>query len=343
MVKMVSIIVPVYNAEQYLERMILSVLAQTYPHFELILIDDGSIDSSLEICQRHRDSRIKVFEQINAGVSVARNKGISVAKGDYIVFVDSDDSIEPDMLQKLMCNQPKEDELIIYGYYIHNEDKNNIITKSLGISEQLELTTSSIASNYWEYSSYGFINPPWNKLYVTSIIRNNNILFPIGVKIGEDLIFNLTYFSKVRLIKIIDEHFYHYYLYSTQTTRKVHLGIADDMIKFLRKIETFISHDKVVLKEHNNQIFKHLITALIMPYRTTDVSNRERLAYIKRTVHSFKSAFPELTLTTGSKYEKIMFHLVSNANYKMIHFFLLAKETTKMRLKQQKNRAGGLA
>lgn len=334
MAETISIVVPVYNVECYLERMIASILNQTYPHFELILVDDGSTDSSLDICHRITDPRVNVIEQRNAGVSVARNKGISVAKGEFIVFVDSDDSIEPDMLEKLISYPHEENELIIYGYYIHDLEKNNEITKNVGNSKYLELSPMDIAKDFWEYYSGGLINSPCNKLYRTAIIKDNNLLFPEGVKMGEDLIFNLAYFSNIHRFKILDNYFYHYYLYETQTSRKVHLGIASDMILFLKAIESYISKENVSLSEHNNQVIKHLITALIMPYRTRDISNHSRLEYVRQTVQSFKAAFPMNNLTMGNTFEKMLFHLVSRDKYKIIHGFLLVKETTKMRAKQ---------
>ena len=101
---LVSIIVPVYNAERYLHRCIDSVLAQTYTNFELLLINDGSKDNSGEICDKYavKDSRIRVFHKENGGVSSARNMGIDEAKGEWLSFIDSDDWIEPTMYEKML-------------------------------------------------------------------------------------------------------------------------------------------------------------------------------------------------------------------------------------------------
>ena len=103
---MISVIVPIYNTEKYLKRALNSLLKQTYQDLEILLIDDGSTDSSLKICQEYakKDHRIKVFHQENKGVSVVRNFGLSVAKGEYISFLDSDDYMEPNMLQTLYQN-----------------------------------------------------------------------------------------------------------------------------------------------------------------------------------------------------------------------------------------------
>ena len=112
---MVSIIVPVYNAQDSLERCLMSIIRQRYPQWELVLVDDGSQDDSLEICKRYSnmDSRIQVIHTDNCGVSSARNTGMENAQGEYIVFVDSDDMIHPDFLSECLSN--KED-LIVTNY-----------------------------------------------------------------------------------------------------------------------------------------------------------------------------------------------------------------------------------
>ena len=106
---LISVIIPVYNIEQYLPRCLDSVIAQTYNNLEIILVDDGSTDSSGEICDKYSllDNRIKVIHKSNGGVSSARNEGLEVAKGDYIGFVDGDDIIEKDMYQILLDNAIK--------------------------------------------------------------------------------------------------------------------------------------------------------------------------------------------------------------------------------------------
>lgn len=109
---MVSIIVPIYNVEQYIPKCIESILAQTYRDFELILVDDGSPDNCGKICDEYakQDSRVHVIHQENKGVSAARNAGISLAKGEYIMLVDSDDFITENMLEKCMTVLQKADQ-----------------------------------------------------------------------------------------------------------------------------------------------------------------------------------------------------------------------------------------
>src|SRR5699024_1725724 len=126
---LVSIVVPIFNSEKYLDETISSILSQTYKNIELILVNDGSTDRSLEICTNYEktDERVFVVNQTNQGVSAARNKGIVYAKGEYIQFVDSDDIVDPRMTEKLVNKILKDSDLVICGYtkvlYINNKPR----------------------------------------------------------------------------------------------------------------------------------------------------------------------------------------------------------------------------
>ncbi len=184
--KLVSIVVPVYNAEKYLGECVDTLLAQTYPHFEILLIDDGSKDNSGKICDGYanREERVRVFHQKNAGPSAARNQGIDQARGEYLIFVDADDCIHRRMLDIYMENAGKEEVLICEL----SED-----------SEALEKTEWEMKwdqfsrSNFMDLFSDGHVNSPCNKLFSVKIIRENRIHFPDDMDLGEDLIFNLEY------------------------------------------------------------------------------------------------------------------------------------------------------
>ena len=125
---LISVIVPVYKVEQYLDNCINSLLAQTYKNLEIILIDDGSPDNCPAICDEYakKDSRIIVVHKQNEGVSVARNVGINIAKGNFIAFVDSDDSIEPNMYEKLIEKQQTEDFDLVFCRYNYEQNGETI-------------------------------------------------------------------------------------------------------------------------------------------------------------------------------------------------------------------------
>lgn len=126
----ISIVVPIYNAEKYLERCIQSILVQTYSDFEVLLINDGSKDNSIKICQQYekKDNRIKVIDKKNEGVSQTRNQGIKIARGKYIQFIDSDDFIEPNMLEEMLEKAEKEEvDVCICGFqYTYEKGDKNV-------------------------------------------------------------------------------------------------------------------------------------------------------------------------------------------------------------------------
>ena len=160
----VSIIVPVYNTEKYLARCIDSILAQTFTDFELILVNDGSKDNSGKICDEYaqKDSRIVVIHKENGGVSSARNKGIDVAQGEWISFVDSDDWISSDFLSSFTYDA----DLMICGIELFGTKHSQQIPDSQHLQNTTEIYTW-LASNCHR----GYVPSPWAKVFKTSIIH----------------------------------------------------------------------------------------------------------------------------------------------------------------------------
>lgn len=213
----ISIIVPIYNVEKYLDKCIRSIINQSYKNIEIILINDGSTDKSGEICDYYStiDKRIKIIHKKNEGVSVARNLGISLSKGKYIGFVDSDDWISEFMYEKMyeymennqlvMCRYCRVDD---NGYIIHtneplkygelNKDQifKNILLPMIG-SEIDNLSTAQIMGSNWRC------------LYDKSIIDKYDIKFE-NIKIAEDMLFHVMYLGRIDKIFVINEELYYY-------------------------------------------------------------------------------------------------------------------------------------
>ncbi len=196
----VSIIVPVYNTEKFLYRCIDSILAQTYTDFELLLIDDGSKDSSGAICDEYaeKDTRVRVFHKENGGVSSARNLGLDNARGEWITFVDSDDYIEENFLKSFDGNLDAD--LVVGNSVVLNEHPNDP-------NERKEIN-SSILSGKYENIKY-FLNTnfqelicrtPWGKLYRANIIAD--LRFNENMRLGEDTLFNLCYFRRITNLSV---------------------------------------------------------------------------------------------------------------------------------------------
>lgn len=212
---LISIIVPVYNADQYIDKCIDSILNQSYTNFELLLIDDGSVDNSASICKQYaeEDSRIKYIYKKNGGVSSARNLGIENATGKWVCFVDSDDYIDSDYL--LNFGVTNDDHITLYaqGYKIICQE--NIIIKEpakVGIFDKKD------AYDILEQSD--ILNSPVFKLYNKGIIDKYKLYFDETVSYGEDHLFSLDYYKFSNKTIIMDFCGYNYIKHDHSLTER---------------------------------------------------------------------------------------------------------------------------
>ena len=204
----ISIIVPVYNVEKYLNKCVNSILNQTYKNIEVILVDDGSPDNCGKICNDYaeKDNRVKVIHKKNGGLSDARNVGIKIANGDYLGFVDSDDWIEPQMYQRLIENAVKYNADISVGGVVDLIEEN-------GKFEQVKTTLDGKVVNYVlskkEAMKKYFLGSwaAWDKLYKRSIF--DNIEYPVGI-INEDEAIVLKQLDRCSRVCYTNEVFYNY-------------------------------------------------------------------------------------------------------------------------------------
>lgn len=187
---LISVIVPVYNTRDYLEECIGSLVAQTYRPVEFLLIDDGSSDGSGEVCDKYASlyPEVRVIHKENGGVSSARNIGIQEAKGECLVFVDSDDKIHHGLLEMYIKNF--EDSFILV---CQSEDCREMPIDRKYDEYQLRDRTEYTIEDFMRFFCDDYVNPPWNKLYVSKILKDHEIYFPEGMSLGEDLVFNLEY------------------------------------------------------------------------------------------------------------------------------------------------------
>lgn len=203
--QLVSIIVPVYNSQKTIERCLTSILKQTYRNLEVIVVDDGSTDNSVQIINQYKvDGRIHLISKKNGGASSARNTGLSLAKGDFIQFVDSDDYLSSNMTERLVTLITTNNcDLVICGYKHINGNR------KLHLPKQLYDGTDVIKNAFLRLWETTYINIPWNKLYCRALC--NGISFPIEVTLGEDLIFNIQYLKKCQRVFVSEELLYNYY------------------------------------------------------------------------------------------------------------------------------------
>lgn len=238
---------PVYNVEKYIAKSIQSVLNQTYPDFELLVIIDGSPDNSKQIAEKFNDSRITIFEKPNGGLSDARNYGLERAKGEFVYFLDSDDWIEPNLLEATIgVFEKKEIDFVIFGYFLDDEDieGNLISTKEVSknaiqfVKDKNDLDLDENALNILGYA--------WNKLYRVNFLKDNNIIFDKGVSLVEDILFNSKVYKASNTLTFIDKKLYHYINRPSESLIKTfHKNSFELYLEKSRSIESFLDSWKV--------------------------------------------------------------------------------------------------
>ena len=227
---MVSVIVPVYQAEKYLEKCINSILNQTYEDLELILVDDGSTDQSLGIIRQFqkKDKRIRYFHQQNSGVSAARNKGLEMSKGTQILFVDVDDTIDVEMLTFMMDKMVRyEAEIVFCGFdYIYNDEN---VTEIPELNEG-NVKKEEIRKYFWKLYDQGILHNIGTKLYSKELLDRGKIKFEEKKQVYEDIQFCLEALKRAERIYVCQKSFYKYMMQinpkSIQKTYRSGYGIS---------------------------------------------------------------------------------------------------------------------
>jgi len=261
----VSVIVPVYNVEPYLRRCLDSILAQTFSDFEAVLVDDGSTDHSGAICDEYavRDARFKTIHIPNGGVSSARNMGLKQAKGMWVAFVDADDCVFPDYLQHLYNGLAgaDDDSILVWGSMLVNGvPKRHFHRKVMKDGEAaLHIMRNGVLA----------LSGPVSKLFSMRIIRENGILFPVNIKMGEDGIFLQHYLNAIETVSFISD--VDYYLHDTPGSLSKHINSFDSewecfvtwkhlIAEYVYKYKTqFTAHDETIW---NNRVGKSFIRCL---------------------------------------------------------------------------------
>lgn len=202
---LISVVTPVYNAARHLREAVDSVLAQTYAHFEMLLVDDGSTDASGEICDAYAraDARIRVFHTENRGVSHARNVGLDAARGEWIFFIDSDDAIVPQALETLLRGTADCDVVVGMFDFLRQGRKKEELRE-----ERLYPSFRRMMEDYLAGVYLGSFNAVWGRLYRNS--RSPAMRFDESVRYAEDLLFNLEYLPECRKIRVIPDRLYRY-------------------------------------------------------------------------------------------------------------------------------------
>lgn len=218
----ISIIIPVYNSEKYISRCLDSIFAQTFSDFEIIVIDDGSRDHSYDVVKEYKDQRIRLYRQKNQGIAKTRNRGIELVKGKYLTFVDNDDFLDPDYLQRFYdAIISTNADLVIGGFRRTNCQK----------------TLYSFKISSGDFAKYTII-APWAKLYRTSFIHKHHLEF-LDSPIGEDVYFSCQLYNHNPKITKIDYIGYNWYYNNKSVSNTDHRGfqLTNEALNLARRIK----------------------------------------------------------------------------------------------------------
>lgn len=218
---LISVIIPVYNTEKHLQVCLNSIINQTYNNLEIIIVNDGSKDNSIGIIQEYaaKDSRIHIIDKENGGLSSARNAGLKVATGKYVLHVDSDDWIELTMCEKLVDVAEKGNADIVISDVYFELDKNVFIrTEPYSSIESSETFLK-------KYVLHAGLNSVWNKLFSLSLYKKNNLLHYEDISLGEDSSCLLRLIANAKKISYVNQPFYHYNMKSSGMSRGIKKGI----------------------------------------------------------------------------------------------------------------------
>ncbi len=234
MVKL-TIVIPIYNAEKYLDRCLNSLLCQNAKDYELLLVDDGSKDNSGKICDEYakKYEHIKVFHKPNGGVSSARNLGIDEAQGEYITFIDADDFVSLNYFVTVFdyINNKKTD-CLLFNLFREKPD-GKFLSQRLPIAEGNHEDPDQLIQ--YSVAYYSFVNGSSTKIHKTNIIRENNLRFNENIKLCEDNIFSLDYIACIKNFTICDAPMYFYAINEGSATQKRKLQyFADDEFLFFK-------------------------------------------------------------------------------------------------------------
>ena len=291
----VSIIVPVYNAESVLHYCVDSILNQTFKDYELILVDDGSTDGSGALCDEYAltNENVLVKHMENQGVSVARNTGIELAKGEYICFVDSDDYVEKDFLQEMVGKAEEGFDFVLTAYQ-WVDDYNHNAFKTV-IYKEKESYSVIDKNSLMDLSSLVLLSQPWNKLFKRKIIIENNIRMPEDISLGEDTVFVYRYLSSIINHKflVINKLLYNYFSNSSDSLLNKY---RSDLFEISVKLNDYLSQEVYKwdvsdeqLRMFHNACYYRMENVLFNTFRKENKqSDKEKLRY-NNTVMKSKS------------------------------------------------------
>lgn len=307
----VSVIIPVYNGEKYIDSCLESVLGQTYKNLEIIVVNDGSKDDSLLIIDKYKksDDRIIVIDKKNEGVSVARNKAMDIATSKWIMFVDVDDRLEQDAVENLINNVRDDTDIVLSKIYLVNGKEKKEFKceykeeKEFEEKEKKELIDAIFYDNYKEKISNN--SSIFAKLYSKDLLIKHKIKFKEGFKYGEDVIFNLMSFQNAKKIILIDSFTYNYVLNQESVTQKYDNNIIQHYTKMLLEVREYLIKNNLYEKYRNE--YQYFVIRQINKFCRLYFFRKENTKSYKELKQDFQSLMNTEPYYTAVYKEEVQF------------------------------------
>lgn len=303
--KILTIIVPIYNAKDYIETCINSIVKELTEQMELILIDDGSTDSSKEVYDKYKDIKeVKIIKQENHGVSYTRNRGIEEATGKFMMFVDIDDYLKSGWSKILLNNIEESDEYIIFSKNILEKkyEKEEILKACLGIGN-IELNNTHIMS-------------PFSKIFRTELIKNKNIKFDENIINGEDMLFNFETIIKAKNVKCVNSTIYVYRKNINSATNRFNKKTIESELAFHNKLHEVIStYLSSKWEQYENSVTLNGIYICFLKYALggANIKINELTNFIEEN-KEYKEAIKQ---SKKNKHRKIFFYFLRAKKYRL--------------------------
>lgn len=282
---LISIIIPVYNVEKYLHKCLDSIINQTYQNIEIILVDDGSTDSSGAICDEYaeKDNRIRVIHKENRGVSSARNRGLAIAMGEWVLFFDADDILPNDVLDYYTNVVNTNDVDMVLGSYVEYNDEGNIIKSDQKHFEKM-ISMQDCLRLFYKPDTSLFQGYVWNRLMKRSIILDNNLRFNERIYFKEDGLFAVQYMLNCsRPCLYSSKIVYNYYIHDNSSMRIYNSNFSH---KYLTNLDARLLCLGSIEKKYNDEYLIHLAkhSVLHFYYQILDKMHVENIHNLKLRV-----------------------------------------------------------
>ena len=337
-----SFIVPVYNAEKYLKKCVESILNQTFHDFEVIFIDDASTDKSLDILNSYAyDKRIRIITKANEGVSLARNYGLELARGEYLMFVDADDWIDKNTSEVMLDVIKKNQADVVFWPYIR-EFENRSLKKKIYDEEKIIFNTGEVRDNLYRRfiglvgnelkkpENADALCTVWGKLYKRSIIEENHIRFQDIREIGtyEDGLFNLYYFRHVHKAVYLNKYYYHYRKYNDKSiTTRYNSELCEEWNRLFDKMEEYI-HDNKLPELYQDALNNRIALSILgqsLNIAASDKTHKEKVELIRDILYTprYRNAYKKLKIKYFASYWKVFYWAAKHRQTFLVYMLIV--------------------